>query len=395
MRFAARQAAPLSAEERFARLRLARSVNVGPRSYGDLIRRFGSGAQALEALPSLARRGGKRDYVPCPVETAEAEMAAGEAAGAHLVVIGEAAYPPLLAAIDNPPPVLWVRGALPVLQREAVGIVGARNASALGIRAARQITTELGELGWVIVSGLARGVDAAAHDAALATGTIAVLAGGIDRIYPAEHEDLAARIAETGALVSECPMGVEPTSRHFPKRNRLISGLGRGVLLVEAAIRSGSLITARYALEQGREVMACPGAPQDPRAGGCNALIRDGAALIRGAEDVIEALESPRLAGLAEPGSAFLFDADEYGDSTMRDDYDALADFDESGYADDRALSEQVLSLIGPHPVDLDEIARQCGASAAEMSLVMLELDLAGQVSLLPGGQIVRAEPAA
>jgi DNA processing protein len=232
---------------------------------------------------------------------------------------------------------------------------------------------------------------ASALPAARETAPSAVWAGGIDRIYPPEHERLAARIAESGALLSECPVGMEPTSRHFPRRNRLISGLARGVVLIEAAIRSGSLITARYALEQGREAMACPGAPEDPRAGGCNQMIRDGAALIRSVEDIFEALSGPRTLGLADPGREFLFDEDSFSDDFDTTDYDAIEDFDGDNQAG-AALAEQILRLLGPNPVDLDEIARQCGAGHAEFSLAVLELDLAGQIDLLPGGLIGRAE---
>ena len=378
-------------EERLARLRLARSQNVGPRSYAELLRRFGSARRALEVLPQLAKRGGKRGYSPCPVEDAERELEAGERFGARLIQIGEPDYPLLLSEIDNPPPALWVKGAGTALTAPAIGIVGARNASALGLRTARRIATELSEGGHIIVSGLARGIDAAAHEAALAHGTIAVMAGGLDKVYPAENTRLAEALLETGAMVSECPMGVEPTSRHFPRRNRLISGLSMGVLLIEAAIRSGSLITARYALEQGREAMACPGAPEDPRAAGCNALIREGAALIRHGQDVLEALATPLAQGFAEPGNPFLFDADDYGDETLRDDYDALSDFDEGEGDGDQALAEQVVELLGPHPVEPDEIARQCGIAPSELSLVLLELDLAGRIDVLPGGLIARS----
>ncbi|MEM7505380.1 MAG: DNA-processing protein DprA [Pseudomonadota bacterium] len=381
----------LSEEEQLCRLRLIRSQNVGPRSYRELIRRFGSAEQALRVLPQLALRGGKRGYVPCPREDAEAEIEAGLAAGAHLLMIHEAGYPQLLAEIDNPPPALWLQGQVKALSMPAIAVVGARNASALGLRTAARLSAELSGGGHIIVSGLARGIDAAAHREALSYGTIAVMAGGVDKIYPPENRDLAEKITDTGALISECPVGVEPTSKHFPRRNRLISGLSMGVLLIEAAVRSGSLITARYALEQGREAMACPGAPEDPRAGGCNALIREGAALIRHGQDVLEALAAPRARGFAEPGNAFLFDADEYGDETMRDDYDALSDFDEGGEADSRALAEQILGLLGPNPVDLDEVARQCGAEPSEFSMALLELDLAGQIELLPGGLICRA----
>lgn len=392
---AVREAAPVSEKatdeaERLARFRLARSMNVGPRTYTHLLRRYGTAVRALDAVPHLAARGGRRNYVACPADQATAEIEAGDRAGARMILHGDADYPPLLAAIDSPPPVLWVAGNTRLFRRPAVAIVGARNASALGLRTARRLGRELGEAGRVVVSGLARGVDAAAHEASLETGTIAVFAGGLDHVYPAEHADLADRIAKGGAIVSECPMGSEPTARHFPRRNRLISGLAEGVVLIEAAIRSGSLITARYALDQGREAMACPGAPEDPRVGGCNALIRDGAALIRTVDDVIEALAAPRCRGMAEDGSDFLFDADSFGDEESRDDYDSLSDFDEDGGSGDLALSEQVMSLLSAHPVDQDELARLCGADPSDLSLAILELDLAGQITIMPGGQIAR-----
>jgi len=383
---------PLPESERIARLRLARSVNVGPRTYSFLLRRFGTATRALDALPSLAATGGKRDYSACPTEDAKTELETGQAAGAQMLLLGEAAYPTLLAAIDHPPPVLWVLGQVEFLHRPTIAIVGARNASALGLRTARNLARGLGEAGQVIVSGLARGIDAAAHEAAMETGTIAVMAGGIDQIYPPEHDRLAARVAETGAMISECPMGMEPTSRHFPRRNRLISGLARGAVLIEAASRSGSLITARYALEQGREAMACPGAPEDPRTGGCNQLIRDGAALIRNVDDVFEALTGPRTLDLAEPGREFLFDDDSLDEEYDSGDYDAIDDFDGNDLAG-AALADQILRLLGPHPVELDEIARQCGAAPAEFSLAVLELDLAGRIDLLRGGMIASASP--
>lgn len=379
--------------ERVARLRLARSENVGPRTYSHLLQRFGSADRALEALPALAQRGGRADYVACPADRAMAELAAGDRAGALMLMLGDPDYPPLLSQIDNAPPVIWVRGQRGVLARPAVAVVGARNASALGLRTARRLARELGAAGQVVVSGLARGIDAAAHESALPTGTIAVMAGGIDQVYPPEHGPLADRIAATGALISECPMGVEPTSRHFPRRNRLISGLARGVVLVEAALRSGSLITARYALEQGREAMACPGAPEDARAAGCNQLIRDGAALVRDGTDVLDALAAPRTLALAEEGRDFAYDLGVYEDDDAEEDYDAFADFDPEGAGDDGALADQILRLLGPHPVEIDELARQTGASAAEMSLVLLELDLAGRIDLMPGALVARAGP--
>ena len=383
-----RSLAPLPGPERFARLRLARSQNVGPRTYHHLMRRFGSAEHAVEALPELAARGGKRDYIVCPSETVEAEMETAERLGCTLLLAGEPRFPALLSQLEPLPPLIWVMGRVDLLDSSTVGVVGARNASALGIRTARRIARELGVNGHVVVSGMARGVDAAAHDAALSTGTIAVLAGGLDKPYPAENLTLYERLAEEGALVSEIPFGIEPTSRHFPRRNRLISGLSRGVVLIEAAARSGSLITARFALEQGREAMACPGAAEDPRAAGCNALIRDGAALIRHAGDVDEALAGPRTLGLAEGGREFEFDADLFGEDTMRDDYDALTDFDEEGGLGDQILAEQILGLLGPQPVEIDEIARECGAAASDLSLAILELDLAGRIQIQPGGMI-------
>lgn len=375
-----------SEKERMARLRLSRSENVGPRSFSHLLKRFGSASAAVDALPDLALRGGRTNYIACSLDSAEAEMEAGRAAGATLLTVGEAAYPSLLAAIDSAPPVLWIMGDPAVLARSAIGIVGARNASALGLRTTRRIVSELTERGHVIVSGLARGVDAAAHEAALTGGTVAVMAGGVDRTFPRENQALAERIVETGLLISECPIGTEPTSRHFPRRNRLISGLSRGVVLIEAAIRSGSLITARYALEQGREVMACPGAPEDPRTGGCNKLIRDGAALIRNADDVIDALEGQRAVGLAEPETLF-----EHADMAP---LDVLSEFEPES-AQTQELAEQVAVLLGPHPIDIDELERACGASHSEMALALLELDIAGRVDLLPGGSVVRTHDAA
>ncbi|MEM7188806.1 MAG: DNA-processing protein DprA, partial [Pseudomonadota bacterium] len=290
------------------------------------------------------------------------------------------------------PPILWILGEKDLFTRRSVAIVGARNASALGQRTARRLARELGSSGYVVVSGLARGVDAAAHESSLSTGTIAVMAGGLDQPYPAENTELAERIAEGGALVSELPFGVAPMARHFPRRNRIISGLAKGVVLIEAAARSGSLITARFALEQGREAMACPGAPEDPRCAGCNALIRDGAALIRHSGDVEDALAAPRTLALAEEGGDFDFDTDMFGDDVMRDDYEALADFDEEGGMGDEVLADQIMSLLGPHPVEVDEIARQCGTTAPDLSLALLELDLAGRIELRPGGLIARLE---
>ena len=378
--------------ERFARLALARSQNVGPRTFGQLLRRYGSARTALQALPVLAGRGGKADYAPCPPERVQAELEAGARIGADLLVLGDPDYPAMLQSLDPAPPVVWIIGERSLMSRRTVAIVGARNASALGLRTARRLARELGGTGHVVVSGLARGIDAAAHEASIGTGTIAVLAGGLDQPYPPENVDLCAAIAGQGLLVSEVPFGVAPTAQHFPRRNRLISGLSRGVVLIEAAARSGSLITARFALEQGREAMACPGAAEDPRSAGCNALIREGAALIRHAGDVEEALAAPRTLNLMEEGYDFEFDAENFSEGAMRDEYDALADFDEEGSADDQALADQIMDLLGPSPVEIDEIARLCGTSPSDLSLAILELDLAGRIELRPGGMIARLE---
>ncbi|MGD1924601.1 MAG: DNA-processing protein DprA [Paracoccaceae bacterium] len=383
----------LPENERLARLRLLRSHNVGPRTYSHLIRRFHCAARALVALPDLAARGGKSGYRICPLDTIETELEAGQSLGARMVQLDDPLYPKMLAQLDPPPPILWMKGRVELLEDQGVALVGSRNASALGIRTARRLARELGTTGYTVVSGLARGIDAAAHEASLATGTVAVMAGALDKPYPPENVELCKRIAEDGLLISEIPFGIEPSGKHFPRRNRIISGLSLGVVVVEAASRSGSLITARFALEQGREAMACPGAPEDPRASGCNALIREGAALIRHVGDIEEALAAPRTMMLMEDGGDFDFDADTFGDEAMRDEYDALADFDEEGGGHgDEALAEQVVELLGPQAVEIDEVARQCGASPQDISLAILELDLAGRIEILPGGMIARTE---
>ena len=380
----------IDATERFARLRLARSGNVGPRTYAHLMRRFGTALRALAALPELAERGGRPGYKPCPVDEAEREMAAAEGAGARLLLLGDPDYPRLLAAVEPAPPALWMQGDPGVFGRSAVAVVGARNASALGLRTARRLARELAANGHVIVSGMARGVDSAAHEASLSTGTVAVLAGGLDHPYPPENADLARQIAGSGAVVTEAPFGTVATASHFPRRNRLISGLAQGVVLIEAAARSGSLITARFALEQGREAMACPGAPEDPRSAGCNALIREGAALIRHAGDVEEALAAPRTLHLREPGREFEFDLELFEDEPPPDDFDALGEFDADD-GRDRVLPERIVELLGPSAVDVDELARHCRATTAELSLALLELELAGRIELRPGGAVALA----
>lgn len=369
--------APRTEAQRLDWLRLARSENVGPVTFVWLMRRFPDARSALEAIPELAARGGaKRKITPATRAMAEAEMQAGRAAGARLLCLGEPDYPPLLAVLDDPPPVLWVIGSGAALKKPGVALVGARNASALGCRLARDMAAQLAARGLCVVSGLARGIDTHAHEGALSAGpglTVAVLAGGVDQIYPPENERLYARIAAEGALMSEMPMGTEPQARLFPRRNRLVSGLAHGVVVIEAAERSGSLITARYATDQGREALAVPGNPLDPRAGGCNLLIREGATLVRGAEDVIEAL-NPRLSRrMAEPPRAWADDAPP-----------TLPDID--------ALRERVHGLLGTAPVAQDELIRQTGAPPAAVVLALLELDLAGRLTRHPGNLVSRAD---
>ncbi|MEM9011922.1 MAG: DNA-processing protein DprA [Pseudomonadota bacterium] len=369
-----RAGAPLTTAERRARLRLARSGQVGTVTYRRLIARFGTAERALETLPELAARGGTRSYRPASAASVEAEIARAQAVGARLLILGTPDYPSLLSEIADPPPVLWARGELGVFERDGVALVGARNASALGLRLASQVAAALGEAGRVTVSGLARGIDASVHAASVERGTIAVLGGGIDCIYPAENEGLAERILAHGALVSEAPMGLQPQARHFPKRNRLISGLSQAVVLIEAAERSGSLITARAALEQGREVMAVPGNPLDPRAAGCNRLIRDGAHLIRSADDVLEGLAMPVARAEHAP-----------------DPRPGLA---EPSAPPPRRLRGQITELLSLAPVLEDELIRRSGAETAHVLELLSELDLAGRILRHAGGRISLTPPA-
>jgi DNA processing protein len=360
--------AGLSEAERRAWLRLARTENVGPVTFDQLLQRFGTAGKALAALPDLAQRGGRAIRL-APEADIDRELADGAALGARLICACEPAFPQALAALDPPPPVIWARGRVELLDRPTVAIVGARVASAGGQRFARGLASELGQAGHVIVSGLARGIDAAAHEGGLPTGTVAVLGGGVDDIYPPEHAGLYARIVEAGCVVSENEPGRTAVARDFPRRNRIISGLSRAVVVVEAEFRSGSLITARLAAEQGREVLAVPGSPLDPRAKGTNDLIRQGAAICEGAEDVLRALEG--LRGFREP---------------ERGGYAA----DGPGEPDD-ALREAVAALLSPTPVSRDELVRATGAPAPLVFAALVELALAGRAELLPGGLVATA----
>ena len=362
----------LSRDERLDWLRLIRTENVGPITFRQLLTRFGSVAAALEALPELARRGGRRPVTVCSKAAVERELAEVEAIGADLIALIEPGYPQALAALEDAPPLLSCFGHAHLFQQKTIGIVGARNASANGRRLAQRIAADLGKAGLLVASGLARGIDAAAHEGALDTGTAAVVAGGADVIYPEENTALYEEIKARGVIISEMPPGTVPVARHFPRRNRLIYGISLGVLVVEAAPRSGSLITARCALDQGREVFAVPGSPLDPRARGCNNLIRQGAVLIESAADVLDALEGPLSTPAREPaGPEFTGEA-----PTSPDEFELAAA---------RAAVEE---LLGPTPVAVDEVIRQCQVSAAVVHMVLLEMELAGRAERHPGNRV-------
>lgn len=354
--------------DRIARLRLIRTPTIGPVTYHQLLARFGTAEAALDAVPMLARRGGGQPPAIASLAAIEAEVEVVERIGGRYLFRGIGLYPSLLARIDGAPPALIVKGRLGLLERPPVAVVGARNASAAAVRFARQLSRELSDAGIIVVSGLARGIDTAAHAGSIEGGAMAVIAGGIDIFYPPENEPLQKDIAERGLLIAEQPPGIEPRARHFPYRNRIIAGIAQGTVVIEAAPKSGSLITARYAAEYGRDVMAVPGSPLDPRAQGCNLLIREGATLVQNAADVIEALGPYGGASLAQPGSDYVvpplaMDADDR----------------------DRAI---VIDLLGPTPVPVDELIRQSGLAPAIVQTVLLELELAGRLERHAGGRV-------
>lgn len=385
-------AAGPSHTERVTWLRLARTNGLGAVGLARLLDRYGNAETALEALPARCRKAGKpRPDIPSR-DAIEAELDAVERAGARMLTALDPDFPTLLAAIPAPPPAIIVKGDTGLLDRPACAMVGARNASAAGLRFARELAHALGSEDIVVVSGLARGIDGAAHAGALETGTIAVVAGGIDHIYPPEHADLHHAIAETGLLMSERPLGCVPTARDFPRRNRLISGLSLGTVVVEAALRSGSLITARFAAEQGREVMAVPGSPIDPRARGSNQLLRDGAHLIESAGDVTAILADlrpdPALPGpdLCEPDPDHWLDGLE--DATLdAEDTPEVAPGAEPGLTDPAG---RVRALVSPTPVSVDEIARQSGLPTGIVTAMLMEMELGGEVARLSGGLVQR-----
>jgi DNA processing protein len=351
------------------RLRLIRTPGIGPIAYRQLLLRFGSAAAALDAIPDLARRGGGKQPAICRKDAAEREIGAVEKTGARYLMLGQGLYPRALAELENAPPLITAKGNFALLERPMVAIVGARNASAAACRFARGLAHDLGLEGVTIVSGLARGIDSAAHDGSLDSGTIAIIAGGIDVYYPPENQARQDDIAERGLLIAEMPPGTEPRARHFPYRNRIIAGLASGTVVIEAAPQSGSLITARLAAEAGRDVMAVPGSPLDPRAQGCNQLIRDGATLIQSAADVLESLRT--LDGrLASPSRPF--------------EHQLAAPPAEA----EPEIRVTIEELLGPSPVPVDEIVRLSGADTGAVQLILLELDLAGRLDRHAGNKV-------
>ena len=370
----------LEPEERLDWLRLIRTESIGPISFYAMLRRFGSARAALEALPRLARRGERTGTVTAVTRAAAAaELTALDRIGGRFVCWGEPLYPGALGAVEDAPPILSVLGRAELLNQPALAMVGARNASANGRRLARELAEGLGRAGLVVVSGLARGIDAAAHLGAFETGTVAVVAGGVDIVYPEQNRGLYDALRRQGAIVAELPPGSEPQARHFPRRNRIISGMALGVLVVEAAARSGSLITARFALEQGREVFAVPGSPLDPRCRGANDLLRRGATLTESAEDVLAQLgpllRGPLPALASEPGWPPPGEPawPEGGAGEPAADEDALA---------------IILESLGPTPVAVDELVRQCQLTASAVATLLLELELAGRVERHPGNLV-------
>jgi DNA processing protein len=387
----------LTDRQRFDWLRLVRSENVGPRTFRALVTNCGSVAGALNALPELAKRGGaKRPIRIASVEEVEKELIAARRRGVRFVALGEADYPLPLQEIDSAPPILALRGQAAVLRKAAVAIVGSRNASAAGLTFAERLARGLGQGGYVVVSGLARGIDQRAHVASLATGAVGVLAGGHGKPYPSEAVPLMERMVESGAVLSEMPVEWEPRGRDFPRRNRIVSGLALGVVVVEAARGSGSLITARFALEQNRQVFAVPGSPLDPRAEGTNDLLKQGASICTSADDVLTALEPMRPNDSAvmretsgEPGEALWGEQDLYGvdpQSTPRtragDEFDDASGVPYSAGDETEIARERIAALLGPSPITLDELARAAEVSARAVRVALLELEVAGRLEI-------------
>ena len=373
---------PLTEDDELAWIRLLRSRRVGVATFFRLLAEHGSAQDALRALPEVAYEAGVKNYAPCSIEVAQDEQRRAKFSGAKMVAWGTSDYPELLSEIPDPPPFIWTMGDVSLLHKPMVALIGARNASSIGIRMARKLSRELSEAGFTIVSGLARGIDTVAHETAIEAGkTVAVVAGGVDVIYPKENTVLGEEIARTGLRLSEQPPGLTPQARHFPRRNRLISGLARAVVVVEAAAKSGSLITARNALDQGRDVLAVPGHPFDARATGCNFLIRDGAALIRGADDVIEAI-GPAIANTEN-------DAKEAVPVVASPPPPSIPQHSRS-LKETAKLHSQILSRLGPSPLAEDQLIRDLGSlskvTPADILPELVTLELDGRIARQPGG---------
>ncbi|MFZ1990382.1 MAG: DNA-processing protein DprA [Alphaproteobacteria bacterium] len=371
--------------ERVAALRLARSGEIGPITFRNLIERFGSALAAISELPSLASHGGRAGQIRLAgLAQAERELEAARAFGADMLIYGEIGYPKLLAESEGAPSVIFVRGALQSLAMPAVAIVGARNASANGRKLAEALAAGLGARGIAIVSGLARGIDAAAHRGALKTGTLAVIAGGINQIYPEEHAELYEAICETGLVISEMPFGHVARAQDFPRRNRIIAGLARGTIVVEAAERSGSLITARLAGEMGREVFAVPGSPLDARCRGTNGLLKEGATLVENVDDILANLPEQAIEpALPLPSPSALRPTSKPAPPR--------ADPKPVQRPDSQSLANTLLELLGPSPVSIDELVRQTGATASDIQTALLDLEIEGLILRLPGQMVSRA----
>lgn len=378
---------PTTEDDRISWLRLLRSRRVGPSTFYRLLAEHGDIRAALAALPEVARKAGAKDYEPFSVGQADAEFSQARKAGARLICRGEADYPDLLAQIPDAPPALWAKGDIAVLSRPSISIVGARNASSLGMRMTKALSRDLGKAGFVVSSGLARGIDTVAHEAAVETGTVAVMAGGIDVIYPAENAELARKISQRGVLLSEQPMGLPPRARHFPSRNRIVSGLSHALVVVEAAAKSGSLITARAALDQGRDVLAVPGHPFDARASGCNMLIRDGAVLVRNGDDIVDALS---LGDTVRRDAGTLANEAAVMSPPTPPDPEVKRAGDMRDPQETRQLHQVILDRLGPSPVAEDQLIRDIGTSAAKVTPTLTDLELDGKIERHPGGLVSR-----
>jgi DNA processing protein len=360
----------MSEQNIIATLRLIRSENVGPRSFYSLVRKFGTPQNALDALPEIAAKGGKKAVRICSQKDAETELKATKKLGINALIYSDAAYPDLLKQTYDAPPLLFYKGNVELLARKQIGVVGTRNASANGCSMTRKLAVELGEAGMVVTSGLARGVDTHAHKAALPTGTIAVVANGLDSVYPPENEKLFAEIAENGLIVSENPIGTNPQSRHFPQRNRIIAGLSSGVLVVEAATRSGSLITADYAAREGREIFAVPGSPLDPRCSGTNFLLKNGAVLVESARDIIENLGREIQPKLFE----------------IEDDFEEEMIFESDDLRQN--IQDEIFAKLSVSPVNIDELAQQTDVPIRLVNEILLELEIAGKLERSWGNKV-------